>query len=107
MEIPDYAKRIEDARVRAGKSIEEACVQLGISYESYQDLEWFDDEILTCISIRQVETLCEFLNVSSVILLTGQSENRILNHITLREVLDGIRSYIQSKEISVEQFEEE
>ena len=45
MAEPDYGKRIREARERSGKSIDEMASLLDLSWESYNDLEMFDDEM--------------------------------------------------------------
>jgi ribosome-binding protein aMBF1 (putative translation factor) len=49
-----YADAIRTAREAAGKDPGELAAALGMTYESYRDLEWHDDEITTVVSFREV-----------------------------------------------------
>lgn len=96
MEIPNYARRIQSAREIVGKSLEEMAALLDISFASYRDLESFDDEVLSCISLRQVEELCGALRISSLELLSEEQPfPEHPKHLTLREVSELIRIHIR------------
>jgi hypothetical protein len=48
------AARIRSARVRVGLDERAMTERLGISLAAYHDLESFDDEFVTCLSLQQV-----------------------------------------------------
>ena len=61
MAEPEYGRLLREARERSGKTIEEMASLLGISWESYNDLETYDDEIILVISLEQLVTLSHAL----------------------------------------------
>jgi transcriptional regulator with XRE-family HTH domain len=107
MQTPGYAKRIRHARELSGKSAEEMASLLEVSNASYRDLESFDEEVLTCLSLRQVDRLCRALGISSLELL---SEDRLQtepgDRISLREVVRQIGDYMRERQMTIEEFEE-
>jgi hypothetical protein len=58
-----YAEAVRMAREAAGRDPRELAAALGVSYESYRDIEWFDDEITTSLSFGNVVTLAELLGL--------------------------------------------
>jgi hypothetical protein len=54
-----YAEAVRAAREAAGKDPGELAAALDISYESYVDIEWFDDEITSVVSFDNVATLAD------------------------------------------------
>jgi transcriptional regulator with XRE-family HTH domain len=58
-----YAQAVRAAREAAGRDPRELAAALGVSYESYRDIEWFDDEITTSLSFGNVVTLAELLDL--------------------------------------------
>ena len=57
MAEPEYGRRVREARERSGKTIDEMASLLGISWESYNDLEVYDDEIILVLSLKELVTL--------------------------------------------------
>jgi transcriptional regulator with XRE-family HTH domain len=58
-----YAAAVRAAREAAGKDPGELAAALNVSYESYRDIEWYDDEITTSISFGNLVTLAELLDL--------------------------------------------
>ena len=58
-----YAETIRAAREAAGKDPGELAAALDMSYESYRDIEWFDDEITSVVSFREVVILADLLEL--------------------------------------------
>ena len=63
------AKRIVAARQRAGMSPVEVAGRLGLSSAEYADLEAYDDEAFTSISIEMVCRLADLLGVAPFLLV--------------------------------------
>ena len=59
-----YAKRLEKYRTKSGKTIAEVASAIGVSFESYRDLELRDSEVLKCISIGKLDLLANTLEIS-------------------------------------------
>ena len=51
-----YADTLRAAREAAGKEPGELAAALDMSYESYRDIEWYDDEITSVVSYRDAVT---------------------------------------------------
>ena len=51
------ARRLAKVREESGRDIGELAAVLGISYEAYRDLEDFDEEVVDCISFKQLTQL--------------------------------------------------
>jgi hypothetical protein len=58
-----YAEAVRVAREAAGRDPRELAAALNVSYESYRDIEWHDDEITSSLSFRDVVTLAELLRL--------------------------------------------
>jgi hypothetical protein len=58
-----YAETVRAAREAAGKDPRELAAALDMSYESYRDIEWYDDEITSVVSYRDAVTLADLLQL--------------------------------------------
>jgi hypothetical protein len=58
-----YAQAVRVAREAAGRDPRELAAALDVSYESYRDIEWYDDEITSSLSFGNVVTLAELLDL--------------------------------------------
>jgi hypothetical protein len=58
-----YAQAVRMAREAAGRDPRELAAALGVSYESYRDIEWYDDEITSSLSFGNVVTPTELLHL--------------------------------------------
>jgi transcriptional regulator with XRE-family HTH domain len=57
------ARRLAKVREQSGWEVRELACLLGISYEAYQDLEHFDEEIVDCISFNQLTKLADAIGL--------------------------------------------
>jgi transcriptional regulator with XRE-family HTH domain len=58
-----YAETIRAAREAVGKDLRELAAALDMSFESYRDIESYDDEITSVVSYRDVVTLADILEL--------------------------------------------
>jgi hypothetical protein len=58
-----YAEAIRTAREAAGKDPGELAAALDMSWESYRDIESYDDEITSVVSFREAVTLADLLEL--------------------------------------------
>jgi hypothetical protein len=58
-----YAETVRAAREAAGKDPRELAAALDMSYESYRDIEWYDDELTSVVSYRDAVTLADLLEL--------------------------------------------
>src|SRR5229473_4057443 len=68
---PSAARRIAEARAKAGLSDVDVARRLGITVDSYADLETYDGEAFTAISLGTLRALASVLNASPEQLLLG------------------------------------
>lgn len=60
---PGQARRLAEAREASGRDPGELASLLGITYEGYRDLEWFDEEIVDTISYGQLLLLAGAIGI--------------------------------------------
>ena len=58
-----YAEAVRAAREAAGKDPGELAAALDMSYESYRDIESYDDELTSVVSFRDAVTLADLLEL--------------------------------------------
>ena len=58
-----YAEAVRAERGAAGRDSRDLAAALHISYESYRDIEWYDDEITSSLSFGNVVTPTELLHL--------------------------------------------
>jgi hypothetical protein len=79
--------------------------RLGISLPAYYDLESFDDELVTCLSLDQVKRLAQVLQVSVAALL-GQNADATADSpaVSMAELMDWIRQRVVREGSSIDAF---
>jgi transcriptional regulator with XRE-family HTH domain len=93
---PGAAARIRAARTRAGLDPQTVSEALGITLPAYFDLEAFDDELFTCLSLEELTKLAQVLGVSPLSLVAGGDRaNEVTGEMPLTEVISRIREYIR------------
>ena len=83
---PSVARRIAEARSRAGLSEREVAQRLDVTIDSYWDLEHHDDEAFTAISLARLTALGGVLGVEPRELLLGPDAKRIDRTITFSRI---------------------
>src|SRR5262249_27727113 len=68
---PPAARRIAEARARAGLSESEMAERLGMTFESYDDLERYNDEVFMVIGLNTLRELARALNVTPGFIVIG------------------------------------
>lgn len=72
--MPDFAQRIRALRLKSGRSESELADALGVTPQAYADLERFDSEADSVISIRQALNLARLLDTDIAALLGERAE---------------------------------
>ncbi len=104
---PPVADRIRLARTALGIEPGVAAARLGVNFESYADLEWFDDEVFTTLSLTEVLSLAEMLHVSAVALLTsGDHAADRTAAVSMSSLMKTVLARIQEEGTTVESFGE-
>jgi transcriptional regulator with XRE-family HTH domain len=78
---PGQAQRLAEVRKASGREIPELAGLLEISYEAYEDLELFDEEIVDALSLNQLIQLAAALRLD----LRSFFDARNLGHVTFVE----------------------
>jgi len=90
------AARIQAARTRAGLDPQTVSEALGITLPAYFDLESFDDELFTCLSLEEVMKLAQVLGVSPLSLVAGDEiAHRVTGEMSLTDLINRVREYIR------------
>lgn len=63
-------ERLQQIRCSLNKTPAEAAEQAGVSRAAYYDLEDYPEEIYTCISLRDLQRICDCLSVDAFFLFT-------------------------------------
>jgi hypothetical protein len=98
------ADRIRQARSRLGLDPGVLADRLGLTFESYRDLEWFDDEAFTTISLAELLCLAEMLGTTAAELLVGNDVHQSRTSISMESLIQALRSQMEHEGISAEAF---
>lgn len=99
------AERIKQLRQRAGKSAGDVASLAGLGDMAYYDVEAYDDELRTVLSLQQVKRLADALGVpSSALFLDGVTD--IEHRVTYDELAALVTHHFDSG-VNREAFEEE
>lgn len=99
-------QRIRFARVAAGLTHMEVAEAIGLNLPSYYDLEGVEDEVQSCISLRELQALSRTLRVDPGWIVTGKSQ-LMGSNIGLASVPALIRSHLEDRGITLADFEEQ
>jgi len=105
MAEPEYGRLLREARERSGKTIEEMASLLGISWESYNDLETYDDEIILVISLEQLVTLSHALGIDLVEFFSNGA-TKPAESVSLDALAEKINEYLSGHNLTVAEFED-
>ena len=92
--------RIRDARKRVGLSEAQAADAIGVSRESYFDLECHED-LYDCLSIRSVCLLSALLNSNPIYLALGVDSNDVVA-INPEEIENSLKRYTIEENVTRE-----
>ena len=106
MNRPPAAKRIKEARLKAGLSTENAAKKIGLSIAGYEDLEAYDDEVFTVISLFQLRLLSEMFSIKPMLLVQHSEAQDIEKKISDQELIKMINEKINENAETVEEFSE-
>jgi transcriptional regulator with XRE-family HTH domain len=81
---PGQAQRLAEVRKSSGREIPGLAGLLGISYEAYEDLERFDEEIVDALSLDQLIRLAAALRLDLRSFFNAEN----LGHVTFAEFAD-------------------
>ena len=95
-----YAEAVRAAREAAGKDPGDLAAALDVSYESYRDIETYDDELTSVVSFRDAVTLASLVDLD-LRRLFGADETIA----TFTELAAAVRTRVG--ETALEQFEDE
>jgi DNA-binding XRE family transcriptional regulator len=99
------AAQLRNYRVRAGRSRSEVAEHLGINEAWYDDLEKYDEELTSTLTLFQAVALASFLGVRFRELIAGTNAPRVT--LSILDLPPRIRTHIERKGMTVEQLEGE
>ena len=102
----DYAHRLREARERSGKSIDEMASLLGLSWESYNELEEDDEEIIDSVSLQQLVTLAHALKIDLVEFFSSGPANEPRESVSLEALAEKINAHLVAHKLTVTEFED-
>ena len=85
---PPVARRIKEARERAGLSESEIAARLGMTASEYWDIELHDDEAFNTFAIADLAQLAEILGMPLDTMLFGTNPDRSLMCTTYAVIVD-------------------
>ena len=104
MNRPPVAKRIKDARLKAGLSSLSAAKKMELSIAAYDDLEEEDDEAFMSISLNQLRILAKSLSLKPLQLVQENEFETIEKNTTVQELVNCIKENINKNSETVEEF---
>jgi transcriptional regulator with XRE-family HTH domain len=104
---PPIARRIAAARAQLGLSHANVADQLGLSVQSYWDLETHDDEAFYCLSLRQLIRLADILGVSVIDLANDDPPVPVSPPVTPTDIVATLRQRLVEPPLSVELLSEQ
>ena len=97
------AENIRNFRIRAGKSAEEIAAALGLNEAWYRDLEAYDDELASTLTLFQASQLASLLGVRLRDLVDENTSSE--QKVGLLDLPAYIEGYLAREELSTEEFE--
>ena len=103
---PSVAKRITEARERAGMSADTLAERVGLEPMSYYDLEHYDDEAFTSVSLGELCAVARAVGLSPRELVNPDPTTPVGATVSMQNVIQGIRDRMTADQLSAEAFGE-
>jgi transcriptional regulator with XRE-family HTH domain len=103
LDWPPAAQRIARARERAGLTHGEVAERIDVNSAWYWDIESFDDEAFTVLSLKQLATLAGVLGVDARALLLGDDVSRARG-LAFGDISRRLAERLQRDRLTVDQF---
>lgn len=103
-EEPSVAKRILQARERAGIAADALAESVGLEPMAYYDLEHYDDEAFTTVSLAQLCAVARAVRLSPRLLLAPEFISSTGTTISMQDVVQGIRRRIAADHLTPAAF---
>jgi transcriptional regulator with XRE-family HTH domain len=101
---PPASRRIREARLQTGLSEAEAAEQAHMNLPSYWDLEHFDDEAFSVISLAELKAVGQLLGVEPRVVLLGSGATMLKPAVTFAEIAARLAERVSRDGCSVEEF---
>lgn len=101
---PPAAARIRAARLRAGLDEGTVAARLDMTFESYRDLEDYDDEVFNCLSLREVQRLGEILDVPAAALVIAEGSAAPGAAMSPDELVGRLVDHIERRQFTPDSF---
>jgi transcriptional regulator with XRE-family HTH domain len=104
VQLPSVGDRIRQARLQAGLSENEIARRLGITIHSYCDLESYDYEAFTDLSLKELAELGGILGVQPRVLLLGREGEGGKQTVTFEDVTAHIAKKVSESGLTADQL---
>src|SRR5690606_15442075 len=104
---PPYATRLREARERAGLTLQELSERTGLSYDRLFDVESYDDELWSTMSVADVAALAGALALSPRELVAPDGEAAGLGVLAPQDLVRSIREHLDRRGMELASFEAE
>src|SRR6185436_8035840 len=105
-EFPPAALHLRTAREGLGLSQQQLITRFGTDGHLCPDLELYDDELFTCISVRDLLRLASVLDTSAPALLFGEHAPAPIRPLTFSAIAESIRRHLSATNTNAEQWGE-
>lgn len=102
--VRGVAKRIAATRAARQLSLADVARHLGIHDQGAYDLETYDDDLPTTLSLRQVRDLGELLALSPRRLVCGDELPHASFLVSPEAVVAAIRAHVAANRVTIEEF---
>jgi transcriptional regulator with XRE-family HTH domain len=102
--FPAAAQRIRRAREALSLTQDDVASRWGEQVSMYWDLELFDDEAFTVISVRQLQRLASVLETTVNVLLFGEAPTATLPTAQYRDVVARLEVRMAEDAVSIDQL---
>jgi hypothetical protein len=103
--MPAPKQRLRRARERLGLEPQAVADSAGLDLPSYYDLETCDDELFTCIALRDLFNLCNVLRISPTNLFTDSPDEAPAERHGFPHLARCLRDHLASNHLSLDEFE--
>lgn len=104
MQWPSVGNRIRQGRLQSGLSESEITRRLGITIHSYCDLESYDSEAFTVVSLKHLAELGRILCVQPSVLLLGREGEGVKQTVTFDDVSARLAKKVVESGLTADQF---
>ena len=104
IEWPQVARRVKEARVRAGMSESEVATRLGMTTSEYWDIEFHDDEAFQVFALAELTQLADILATPLDVMLFGTKVGDSISSTSYAAIAERLAAVIASEKLTVDKL---